>query len=77
MRFTARIRIRPVPKRKYPDIKGDPTEDTQVFEDLWSSRDDYDMDDVVIKYSTTFITDKSNNLLAIEDVFILLNRGIA
>ncbi len=60
---------------KYPDITGDPIEGTLAFEDLWPSQGDYDMNDVVVKYSTTFTVNKDNGLVAIEDVFTPLHRG--
>ena len=60
---------------QYPDITGDPLEGTLAFEDLWPSQGDYDMNDAVIRYSTTFITDKDNNILAVKDVFTPLHSG--
>ena len=46
-----------------------------AFEDLWPSRGDYDMNDVVVGYSTTFTTDKDNRIVAIRDVFTPLHSG--
>ncbi len=60
---------------KYPDITGDPIVGTLAFEDLWPSQGDYDMNDVVVAYSTTFTTDKENRIVAIEDVFTPLYAG--
>ncbi|WP_418172193.1 LruC domain-containing protein [Alistipes indistinctus] len=60
---------------KYPDITGDPIEGTLAFEDLWPSQGDYDMNDVVVAYSTTFTTDKDNKLIAMKDVFTPLHSG--
>lgn len=60
---------------KYPDVVGDPLEGTLAFEDLWPSQGDYDMNDVVIRYSTTFTTDKDNRIVAIRDVFTPLHSG--
>ena len=34
----------------------------RAFEDLWPSRGDYDVNDLVLKYKITFKTDKKNNL---------------
>ena len=63
------------PDENYPDVTGDPIEGTLAFEDLWPSQGDYDMNDVVIRYSTTFTTDKENRILAIKDVFTPLHSG--
>lgn len=60
---------------QYPDIVGDPIEGTLAFEDLWPSQGDYDMNDVVVKYSTTFTTDKDNKIVAIRDVFTPVHAG--
>lgn len=59
----------------FPDTVGDRIEGTLAFEDLWPSQGDYDMNDVVMRYSTTFTTDKDNHIVAIEDVFTPLNSG--
>lgn len=60
---------------QYPDISGDPVEGTLAFEDLWPSQGDYDMNDVVVRYSTTFTVNKDNGLIAIEDVFTPQHSG--
>lgn len=60
---------------QYPDVAGDPIEGTLAFEDLWPSQGDYDMNDVVIAYSTTFTIDKDNKLIAVKDVFTPLHSG--
>lgn len=60
---------------KYPDITGDALEGTLAFEDLWPSKGDYDMNDVVIRYSTVFTIDKDNRLVAIKDIFTPLHSG--
>lgn len=62
-------------EEQYPDVTGDPLEGTLAFEDLWPSQGDYDMNDVVVAYSTTFTTDKDNKLIAIKDVFTPLHSG--
>lgn len=62
-------------EEQYPDVTGDPVEGTLAFEDLWPSKGDYDMNDVVVKYSTTFTVNKDNGLVAIKDVFTPLHRG--
>lgn len=63
------------PDPVYPDIEGDPLTGTLAFEDLWPSLGDYDMNDVVIAYSTTFTTDKDNKIVSIQDVFTPLSSG--
>lgn len=63
------------PGEEYPDITGDPLEGTLAFEDLWPSQGDYDMNDVVVGYSTTFTTNKDNKLVGIKDVFTPLHDG--
>lgn len=62
-------------KEQYPDVTGDPLEGTLAFEDLWPSQGDYDMNDAVVAYSTTFTTDKDNRLIAIKNVFTPLHSG--
>ena len=37
-----------------PPLESDPLEGTLVFEDLWPSQGDYDMNDVVLTYRTVF-----------------------
>ena len=63
------------PDEQYPDIVGDPIEGTLAFEDLWPSQGDYDMNDVIVGYSTTFTTDKNNRIVTIKDVFTPLHNG--
>lgn len=63
------------PDEQYPDVVGDPIQGTLAFEDLWPSQGDYDMNDMVIAYSTTFTTDKENRIVAIRDVFTPLHNG--
>ena len=48
---------------------------TYCFEDGWPWIGDYDMNDVVVGYSTTFTTDKDNRIVAIRDVFTPLHSG--
>lgn len=60
---------------KYPDVVGDPIEGTLAFEDLWPSQGDYDMNDVVVKYSTTFTADKDNKIVAVQDIFTPVHSG--
>ena len=60
---------------KYPDVAGDPVVGTLAFEDLWPSQGDYDMNDVVVGYSTTFTVDKDNRIVAIRDVVTPLTSG--
>lgn len=63
------------PDVDFPDVAGDPIQGTLAFEDLWPSQGDYDMNDVVVGYSTTFVTNKDNKLVAIKDVFTPLHSG--
>ena len=63
------------PDSPKPDIVGDPIEGTLAFEDLWPSQGDYDMNDVVVLYSTTFTTDKDNRIVSIKDVFTPQHNG--
>ena len=49
-------------EEQYPDVTGDPINGTLAFEDLWPSQGDYDMNDVVVGYSTTFTTNKDNKI---------------
>ena len=60
---------------KYPDVTGDPIEGTWAFEDLWPNQGDYDMNDVVVTYSTVLTVDKDNNLLSIKNDFTPLHCG--
>lgn len=62
-------------EEQYPDVTGDPINGTLAFEDLWPSQGDYDMNDVVVGYSTTFTTNKDNKLVGIKDVFTPLHDG--
>lgn len=62
-------------EEEYPDVAGDPLKGTLAFEDLWPSQGDYDMNDVVIAYNTTFTTNRDNKLIAITDVFTPLHDG--
>lgn len=62
-------------EEEYPDVTGDPLEGTLAFEDLWPSQGDYDMNDVVVGYNTTFTTNKDNKLVGIKDVFTPLHDG--
>lgn len=62
-------------EEEYPDVVGDPLKGTLAFEDLWPSQGDYDMNDVVVAYNTTFTTNKDNKLIAITDVFTPLHDG--
>lgn len=59
----------------YPPVVNDAIEGTLAFEDLWPSQGDYDMNDVVVAYSTTFTIDKDNKIIGIKDVFTPLHEG--
>lgn len=60
---------------KYPDVVNDPIEGTLAFEDLWPNQGDYDLNDVVVQYSTVFTTDKDNRIVAIRDTFTPVYAG--
>ena len=54
-----------------PALKG-----TFVFEDLWPSKGDYDMNDVMVKYTSTMTRNAlDNRIYEIEDKFILQHCG--
>ena len=63
------------PDEEYPPIESDALEGTLVFEDLWPSQGDYDMNDVVVTYHTTFTTDKDNKIIGIKDIFTPIHAG--
>ena len=46
-----------------------------VFEDLWPSKGDYDLNDVVINYSSKVMTDVNNNVVQLVDTFTVVNNG--
>lgn len=72
-----------------PDIIPDPKPDpdpadnfitysgTLVFEDLWPSKGDYDMNDLVIDYKSTHHRDKNNNIIRTVDLFVPRWQGAA
>lgn len=47
---------------------------TYCFEDLWPSRGDYDMNDVVIEHTSKIGLDENNNVIKVTDVFVPCNR---
>ena len=63
------------PDEEYPPLESDPLEGTLVFEDLWPSQGDYDMNDVVLTYHTVFTTDKDNKITGIKDIFTPIHSG--
>ncbi|MDR0969425.1 MAG: LruC domain-containing protein [Lentimicrobiaceae bacterium] len=46
-----------------------------LFEDLWPSKGDYDMNDVVVTYHSTIYRNKDNYIVKVEDVFTPIWRG--
>jgi LruC domain-containing protein len=48
---------------------------TLAYEDLWPSRGDYDMNDVVVDYRFNTITDHNNNVVEIFGTFVLKASG--
>lgn len=48
---------------------------TVAFEDLWPSRGDYDMNDVVMKYKYNVVTNASNNVAQVIGNYTLLASG--
>lgn len=46
-----------------------------LFEDLWPSKGDYDMNDVVVTYHSTIYRNKDNYVVKVEDVFTPIWRG--
>lgn len=48
---------------------------TVAFEDLWPSRGDYDLNDVVVNYSYNVITNAANNVVKVEAVYTLRATG--
>lgn len=48
---------------------------TLAYEDLWPSKGDYDMNDVVIDYRFNTITDHNNNVVEIYGTFVLKASG--
>lgn len=46
-----------------------------AFEDLWPSKGDYDMNDVVVNYESTITTDANNNIQNIVDKFTTVHSG--
>ncbi len=60
-----------------PDIENNYTEykGTVIFEDLWPSRGDYDMNDVVVEYTSKVYTNLENKVVKTVDVFSPVNNG--
>ncbi len=48
---------------------------TVAFEDLWPSRGDYDLNDVVVNYSYNVITNAANNVVRVEATYTLRATG--
>ncbi|MEI8005952.1 MAG: LruC domain-containing protein [Bacteroidota bacterium] len=48
---------------------------TLAYEDLWPSRGDYDLNDVVVDYRFNTITDHNNNVVEIYGTFVLKASG--
>ena len=48
---------------------------TVAFEDLWPSRGDYDLNDVVVSYNYNVVTNAANNVVRVEAVYALRATG--
>ncbi len=48
---------------------------TVAFEDLWPSKGDYDMNDVVVSYNYNVITNASNHVVRVEATYVLHATG--
>ena len=48
---------------------------TVAFEDLWPSKGDYDLNDVVVAYNYNVITNASNNVVRVEATYVLRATG--
>ncbi len=48
---------------------------TVAFEDLWPSKGDYDLNDVVVSYNYNIITNASNNVVRVEATYVLRATG--
>ncbi len=48
---------------------------TVAFEDLWPSKGDYDLNDVVVSYNYNVITNASNNVVRVEATYVLHATG--
>lgn len=48
---------------------------TVAFEDLWPSRGDYDLNDVVVSYNYNVVTNTANNVVRVEAVYTLRATG--
>lgn len=46
-----------------------------AFEDLWPSKGDYDLNDVVIAYNYNIITNAANNVVRVEATYVLRATG--
>ena len=56
----------------YPSASGYAT---LAFEDMWPSRGDYDMNDMVVKYKYNVVTNASNNVVNVIGNYTLLANG--
>jgi LruC domain-containing protein len=48
---------------------------TVAFEDMWPSKGDYDLNDVVVSYTYNVVTNASNNVVRVEAQYILRATG--
>lgn len=48
---------------------------TVAFEDMWPHKGDYDMNDVVVNYNYTVITNAQNNVVRVEATYVLRATG--
>jgi len=56
-------------------IESEVTSGTLAFEDLWPNKGDYDMNDVVITYEQSYISDKDNNILSLKNTYTPVHNG--
>jgi LruC domain-containing protein len=65
------------------DYPNDPTKaynnaygtSTVAFEDLWPSKGDYDLNDVVVNYTYNVVTNAANNVVRVEATYVLRATG--
>lgn len=56
----------------YPSASG---KATVAFEDLWPSKGDYDMNDVVVSYRYNIVTNASNSVVQVNAIYSLIATG--
>ncbi len=60
----------PEPEPNYTEYKG-----TLIFEDLWPSAGDYDLNDVVVEYTSKVYVNDDNEVIKIEEKYVPVNNG--